>query len=320
MLARWRGWRGESGGRRSRGHRADLCRPAGRGRATASTCWPATSRWRRPRWSRRRSGTPTRRCPQDRVTAWSATSYAAFAGLADRARAPASGCCPAPRCSTGRTDGPLVGRRGARPGPRRLRRPGTPTPGRSPRRSSTCRSTCAGCVPGSTELGGTLTRIEPGRAAAARRRRGGQLRRARLPPAGRRPGRAPGPGPGGAVERRRRSTGGGWTRPGRRTSCPRRERRGRRHRRGRRLEPHAVAGDGGRDPRAGRPGWSPARRAPGWSATGSGCARCGSAVRLEAEGRVVHCYGQGGAGVTLSWGCADEVVQVARCEAMRARS
>jgi D-amino-acid oxidase len=30
-------------------------------------------------------------------------------------------------------------------------------------------------------------------------------------------------------------------------------------------------------------------------------------VRLEAEGRVVHCYGQGGAGVTLSWGCADEV-------------
>jgi D-amino-acid oxidase len=31
-------------------------------------------------------------------------------------------------------------------------------------------------------------------------------------------------------------------------------------------------------------------------------------VRLETEGRVVHCYGHGGAGVTLSWGCADEVV------------
>jgi D-amino-acid oxidase len=35
------------------------------------------------------------------------------------------------------------------------------------------------------------------------------------------------------------------------------------------------------------------------------------AVRLEAEqvgdGTVVHCYGHGGAGVTLSWGCADEV-------------
>ncbi len=38
-------------------------------------------------------------------------------------------------------------------------------------------------------------------------------------------------------------------------------------------------------------------------------------VRLEAEqtaqGRVVHCYGHGGAGVTLSWGCADEVVRLA---------
>ncbi|MET0998756.1 MAG: FAD-dependent oxidoreductase [Marmoricola sp.] len=35
-----------------------------------------------------------------------------------------------------------------------------------------------------------------------------------------------------------------------------------------------------------------------------------SEVRLEVEGRVVHCYGQGGAGVTLSWGCADEVVRL----------
>jgi D-amino-acid oxidase len=31
------------------------------------------------------------------------------------------------------------------------------------------------------------------------------------------------------------------------------------------------------------------------------------AVRLEPEGRVVHCYGHGGAGVTLAWGCAGEV-------------
>ena len=37
-----------------------------------------------------------------------------------------------------------------------------------------------------------------------------------------------------------------------------------------------------------------------------------SAVRLEAVpqpgGVLVHCYGHGGAGVTLSWGCADEVL------------
>jgi len=31
-------------------------------------------------------------------------------------------------------------------------------------------------------------------------------------------------------------------------------------------------------------------------------------VRLEAEGRVVHNYGHGGIGVTLSWGCARDVV------------
>jgi D-amino-acid oxidase len=33
-------------------------------------------------------------------------------------------------------------------------------------------------------------------------------------------------------------------------------------------------------------------------------------VRLEAVDRVVHCYGQGGAGVTVSWGCADEVARI----------
>ena len=35
-----------------------------------------------------------------------------------------------------------------------------------------------------------------------------------------------------------------------------------------------------------------------------------SRVRLEAEDGVVHCYGHGGAGVTLSWGTADEVASL----------
>jgi D-amino-acid oxidase len=43
-----------------------------------------------------------------------------------------------------------------------------------------------------------------------------------------------------------------------------------------------------------------------------------SSVRLEAErvagGLVVHDYGHGGAGVTLSWGCAHEVVALVRAE------
>jgi D-amino-acid oxidase len=35
------------------------------------------------------------------------------------------------------------------------------------------------------------------------------------------------------------------------------------------------------------------------------------AVRLKREGEVIHCYGHGGSGVTLSWGVAEEVVALA---------
>ncbi|HEY3595153.1 MAG TPA: FAD-dependent oxidoreductase [Polyangiaceae bacterium] len=35
-------------------------------------------------------------------------------------------------------------------------------------------------------------------------------------------------------------------------------------------------------------------------------------VRLEREGNVIHNYGHGGAGYTLSWGCADDVVTLAK--------
>ncbi|WP_410654796.1 FAD-dependent oxidoreductase [Amycolatopsis sp. lyj-112] len=34
-------------------------------------------------------------------------------------------------------------------------------------------------------------------------------------------------------------------------------------------------------------------------------------IRLDRDGRVIHCYGHGGAGITLAWGCADDVTDLA---------
>lgn len=51
-------------------------------------------------------------------------------------------------------------------------------------------------------------------------------------------------------------------------------------------------------------------------ASGVGLRPCRPAVRVELERMgatpVVHNYGHGGAGLTLSWGCADEVVTLLR--------
>ena len=65
-----------------------------------------------------------------------------------------------------------------------------------------------------------------------------------------------------------------------------------------------------RDPGAGV-ALVPELRRPGCWGTRSACARRGPPYASKRDGDVVHCYGHGGAGVTLSWGVADEVVALA---------
>ena len=113
------------------------------------------------------------------------------------------------------------------------------------------------------------------------------------------------------VDGRRRSTAGGSTQSGPTYVVPRSD---------------AVVvggtdedGDWSRTPSPETAADDPGARHPAgarrWPAPGSSRHRVGlrpvrPEVRLEAEGRVVHCYGHGGAGVTLSWGCADEVTRL----------
>ena len=114
---------------------------------------------------------PYRALPQDKVTAWSATSYAVFDALADTD--PESGV------GDGRGDrgvhqpgaGPVVahGRPVAGSADRRCRT-GTSTAGRSCRRSSRCRSTCRGWPSRVEDLGGTITRMNLKALPTGRRR------------------------------------------------------------------------------------------------------------------------------------------------------
>lgn len=79
----------------------------------------------------------------------------------------------------------------------------------------------------------------------------------------------------------------------------------------------ALAGEPGSGvPCGGGPSAWPTTRPTRGGATRSRRSRRRPAVRLEDEARgaatVVHCYGDGGAGVTLAWGCAEEVVRLTK--------
>ncbi|MFC7471920.1 FAD-dependent oxidoreductase [Actinomadura keratinilytica] len=85
-----------------------------------------------------------------------------------------------------------------------------------------------------------------------------------------------------------------------------------RDRRGRGGLPGARPGDRAGDRGALRRAAAGDRRGPGARPPGGAAPRAGRRVRLEREelpggGVLVHNYGHGGAGVTVAWGCADEV-------------
>ena len=270
-----------------------LRRPACSRPATGSTSSPATCRWRRPRPSPPRSGTPTWPCPRTGSSAWSARvvrrvrrrwrrgSRAAEAGAM---RAPAREVFTAPQDDPWWRAAVSALDQVAPP-------PGTPTPGRSCAGGRDAASTWRWLAARVEELGGT----SPGstcRAAAPGGRRGRQLLRPRRAAAGR--------GPVGArrcagqVVSSSRSawSAGGWTRPARRTSSRARTtsssaaptQRGR-------VEPHARHPQTAAEILDRAPRLVPALRTPGCCGTRWVCARRGR--RSASSGSATSCTATG---------------------------
>ena len=145
---------------RCRRGRADLRRPAARGRAPGRRASPATCRWRRRRRWRPRSGTPTARFRGQGHGLGARRRTPSSTRSPTPTRSRACGWSTAPRCSPSRQPDPWWRRRRPVAGPADARcRPGTSTAGRSRRPSSRCRSTCRGWPAGSATLGGTITRM-----------------------------------------------------------------------------------------------------------------------------------------------------------------
>ena len=247
--------------------------------------------------------------PRERVVAWGADSYRVFADLAGEEGSGVT-MMPGTEVLPAQDRGPLVGLRGARSGARPpacrvRRRVVVHRPGRRH----------AGLPAVAARAAGPSRRHahpdQPRRAAAAVRpgRRRRQLLGAGLPPA--REGRhdATGPRAGGAGGGGRPRPGGHSTRPDRRTSCRDRARSWS-------AGPSSRGTGAGPRPRrrpptssSGPPGSSPSSPAPASWVTAWDSGRRAPPYAWRREGRTVHCYGQGGAGVTLSWGCAAEVAR-----------